>query len=316
MGMATIVKVEAVINGQTYDLSEGSGGTWSATPSAPTKTSGSNHGGQGPGVGSEAKGKGYYPVSIKATDDFGNSTVLNSDDPTWGGVLKLKVLEKTKPSCSLSYPTDGALIKSSRPTIGFTITDSGSGPNPEDCFISIDGQSAIRISGRVGGSSCDCAFSPSSNLSDGEHTVEVFGKDYDGNESYRRSASFTIDTTPPALSISTPGEGTTKTNRTSIRVSGTTNDEGSSPVSIRITGGAQTYTPSVSEGAFSQDVALKENDTNNLVITATDSAGLVSTVRRTVVVNTIPPSISEISLVPNPVDGGKTLTISVTARSS
>ncbi|MFA7184818.1 MAG: Ig-like domain-containing protein [Victivallales bacterium] len=312
--MTDIVTVSATINGQTYSLSDGGSGTWTATPTAPTASSGSNNSGVGPGVGSAASGLGYYPAVITVTDDYGNSTVVDTDDSTWGAVLKLAVLETVAPVASLQYPTDGSLIKSSKPTFQFKITDSGSGPDPSKCFINIDGAGAVQVAGSVSDSVCTVEYTPSSNLSDGAHSVEIFGDDFDGNESTKITADFTIDTTPPVLNVSAPESETSKINATQITVAGTTNDAASSPVTIAITGGTQDYAPVVSGGSFSQVVQIADNATSTLIITATDSAGYTTSVTRTVIVNTIPPNISAISLVPNPADGGATLTISVTVE--
>ena len=312
----TIVSVEAIINGQTYQLSKGSGDTWTASATAPTETSGSNNSGQGPGVGANAQGKGYYPVTIRATDDSGNVTEVTSDDPTWAEALKLKVLEKTAPVANLTYPSSGAFIKNAKPEIQFTVTDSGSGVNGGECYVVIDDKPAVKGTASVAGTTATVTYTPSENLADGEHTVKVYAMDYDGNKSNEASASFTIDTTPPTLNVTSPAEETTKTNQLTITVAGTTNDETSSPVTIAITGGAQSYpNVNVSGGSFSQVVQLKNNDTNTLVITATDSAGQVTTVQRIVIVNTNKPVLSDISIVPNPSDVGGGLTISVTARS-
>lgn len=312
----TITSVQAIINGQTYNLTKGTGDTWSVSATAPTSTSGSNNAGQGPGVGAAAAGKGYYPVIIKATDDFGNTTTLDVTDTTWGETLKLKVLEKTAPVAALTSPSSGAYIKSAKPTITFTVTDSGSGVNANECYVQIDSGTAIKATASVSGTTATCSYTPTANLADGQHTIKVYGYDYDGNKSNEVSATFTIDTTPPTLNISSPADETTKTNATSIVVSGTTNDETSSPVTISITGGAQDYTNvTVTAGAFSQNVALRDNDTNTLVIKAVDSAGQETTVTRIVVVNTSAPVITNISITPNPADVGGGLSISLTARS-
>lgn len=312
----TIVSVEAIINGQTYQLSKGEGDTWTASATAPTETSGSNNAGQGPGVGANAAGKGYYPVTIRATDDSGNVTEVTSDDTTWAEALRLKVLEKTAPVANLTYPSQGAFIKTAKPEIRFTVTDSGSGVNGQECYVVIDSQPAVKGTASVDGTTATVTYTPSENLADGEHTVKVYAMDYDGNKSNEASASFIIDTTPPTLNITSPAEETTKTNQLTITVAGTTNDETSSPVTVKITGGAQDYNNVVvSGGSFSQEVALRNNATNTLVITATDSAGQVTTVTRIVIVNTNKPVLSDISIVPNPSDVGGGLTISVTARS-
>ena len=49
-----------------------------------------------------------------------------------------------------------------------------------------------------------------------------------------------------------------------------------------------------------------------IVITATDAAGKVSTVTRNVKYDITRPVVKAASIVPNPVDAGKTMTITVT----
>ncbi len=56
--------------------------------------------------------------------------------------LGLRVLEKTKPTISVTYPTNGAYIPSSQPTITWTVLDDGSGIDPDTIQISVDGGAA------------------------------------------------------------------------------------------------------------------------------------------------------------------------------
>lgn len=311
----TITSVTFQLNGETVTLTKGSDGVYSATVTAPAASSGSNNGGKGPGVGTAAANLGYYPGIVKVTDDAGNVTTVDTSDGTWGNVLKLKVLEKVKPTAAIQSPGSGAYITNSKPTIKFTITDAGSGVNPAKCFIKIDSGEATALpaaSVSVSGSVATCTYAPSTALSEGAHTVSVYGIDYDGNQSDAATTTFTVDTVPPTLNITAPADNL-HTNVATVTVTGTTNDVTSSPVITKITCGDKTYAPSVGGGgAFSQAVDLTEG-TNTITVTATDSAGKTSTVTRTVVLDTGAPVITKIELTPNPVDGGKTYVIKVTA---
>ena len=76
-----IQTVKATINGQEYDLTYSSGtGKWTATITAPNKSSYNqpNH---------------FYDVTLKATDDAGNTVTKDSTDTTLGDSLKLYVKE-------------------------------------------------------------------------------------------------------------------------------------------------------------------------------------------------------------------------------
>lgn len=308
----TVVSAKVIYNsGTEVTLSKGEGDVWSATFPAPAQSSGSNNSGQGPGIGADAQGKGYYPVQVQVTDDAGNVTTVGPEDPTWGNILKLKVLEKTKPTVSITYPTQGALITNNKPAITFSLNDAGSGINPSSVYVKIDSNNAVPVAPSMSGASGTGSYTPPEALADGEHTILVYCSDYDGNASDQASVTFKIDTIAPTLSVTTP-EDNSRVNTPSITVSGTTNDVTSSPVTVKITVGQTDYTPTVGAGgAFSQEVTLAEG-ANTITIVATDAAGKSTTVTRHVTLDTQGPVISDISLTPNPADGGATVTISVT----
>ena len=64
------------------------------------------------------------------------------------------------------------------------------------------------------------------------------------------------------------------------------------------------------DGTFSKALTLAAG-TNTIVVTATDAAGKVSAVTRTVELDTKAPVIQAVTITPNPVDAGKTYVISV-----
>lgn len=308
----TISRVEVEVNGVTSTLSFNStSGKWEGSLTAPSQSSGSNHAGQGPGIGPNAT-NGYYPVVVRAYDEAGNlaeETVSGS----FANVLKLKVLEKSAPVASIQYPSAGANIgNNAQPTIRFRLTDGGSGVNPSTVRISLDGTEYAPSTADfdVDGEELDCTFTPASSLADGVHEIIVSGADYDGNQATPVSSSFKIDTTPPVLNVSYPTQGLL-TNQALITVAGDTNDVTSTPVTVQITIGAQTYTPEVGQtGAFTQQVQLTEGS-NTITVRAVDNAGLETTVTRTVVYDGTPPVISSITLTPNPADASTAFSITV-----
>lgn len=305
----TIVSVTATQAGVTTTLTE-SGGVWTGTLTAPSKSSGSNNSGQGVDIGAEAQGKGYYPITITLTDDVGNVTTIDSTDPTWGETLRLKVLEKTGPTAVLSYPTAGAYINNRAPEIKWTITDAGSGVNPNAVFVKIDNGNAIAVTPTINGGTATATYVPSPALTDGEHTVEVYGSDFDGNQSAIASAAFTIDGTNPTLNITNPAEETTRTNVAAITLTGTVVDQ--TGVQLKITHGTKTYNPTITGGAWSQAITLN-NGSNTITFEVTDAAGNKTTATRIVVLDTSAPTVTNVELTENPVDVGKTTVIKVTA---
>ena len=305
----TIVSVTATQAGVTTTLTE-SGGVWTGTLTAPSKSSGSNNSGQGVDIGAEAQGKGYYPITITLTDDVGNVTTIDSTDPTWGETLRLKVLEKTGPTAVLSYPTAGAYINNRAPEIKWTITDAGSGVNPNAVFVKIDNGNAIAVTPTINGGTATATYVPTPALTDGEHTVEVYGSDFDGNQSAIASAAFTIDGTNPTLNITNPAEETTRTNVAAITLTGTVVDQ--TGVQLKITHGTKTYNPTITGGAWSQAITLS-NGSNTITFEVTDAAGNTTTATRIIVLDTSAPTVTNVELTENPVDVGKTTVIKVTA---
>ena len=295
--------VQAIINGVTTTLTyNSSNGKYEATVTAPSTSSYNNNDGH------------YYPVTIKAIDDAGNVTAKDDADSTLGASLRLTVREKVAPVISITAPTASALITNNTPTITFTVTDDDSGVNPDTIGVTIDNGSKVTgsaISKTAISGGYSCSYTPSASLSDGSHTVKVYASDNDGNAATQKSVTFKIDTVPPTLSVTTPVEGTI-TNNASVTVSGATNDATSSPVTVTVklnSGKAETVSVN-SDGSFSKVLTLASG-VNTITVVATDSAGKSTTVTRTITLDTGAPVIHSVTLMPNPVDAGKTYVISV-----
>lgn len=294
--------VQAIINGVTTTLTLNSTtGKYEATITAPSKSSYNQSG-------------HYYDVTVKATDQAGNVTSANSSHATLGASLRLTVKEKTAPTQNITYPTAGAYIINNKPVITWTVTDNDSGVNPDTIGITVDSGSKVTagiIKTAITGG-YQCSYTPTAALSDGSHTIKVDASDFDGNAAEQKTVTFKIDTIPPTLNISSPTANLI-TNNKAVTVSGTTNDATSSPVSVTVklnSGTAEAVTVA-SNGTFSKALTLTEGN-NTITIVATDSAGKSTTVTRTVTLDTKAPSITAVSMVPNPVDAGKTVVISVT----
>lgn len=309
----TVATVKVTINGQEYDLTyNGESQYWETTITAPTETSGSNNNGAGPGVGTAAEGKGYYPVTVVATDDATNTATCNDQtEGALGQACRLKVLEKVKPVATILSPTTGAYIKDSTPEISLQATDSGSGINPTTGSLVIDSGTPIPITLTGSGTTYTGTHTPTVSLGNGSHTISFTVRDYDGNISSAASVTFTIDTLPPTLEVTSPTEGLI-TNQTTINVVGVATDEHSSPVTVTITVNSADQGEVTVEagGNFTKAVTL-QNGANVISVVATDESGQSTTVTRNVTVSTTAPVIEEIIITPNPVDGGQTYTIQV-----
>lgn len=296
-----IKTVKATINGQTYDLTLNSAsGKWEATITAPGKTSYNLAG-------------GYYNVSVEATNEAG--TKGSADASTVNG-LKLVVKETVAPVITIVSPTSGAYVANSKQPVVFNIVDEsgGSGVDISTLVVKQDGTAvaAANITSTAISNGYSVTYTPSAALSDGSHTVTINCKDHDGNAAAEKSTTYTVDTVPPTLNVTSPADGLI-TATSSVTVAGTTNDATSSPVVITISlnGTDQGTVPVGTGGTFSKVVTLKEGS-NTIIVKAKDAAGKESSVTRTVTLDTSVPKIKAATITPNPVDTGKTMVISVT----
>ena len=133
----SVKSVQAILNGTTYTLAlNSSTGDYEATLTAPNESSYNNNAGH------------YFPVTIKATDDAGNVTTINDTDSTFGENLKLQVKETVLPVIVISSPTDSEITSNAKPTVNWTVTDSGSGVSPDTIGITIDEGNKIIVSFR------------------------------------------------------------------------------------------------------------------------------------------------------------------------
>jgi predicted secreted protein len=296
-----IKTVKATINGQTYDLTLNSAsGKWEATITAPGKTSYNLAG-------------GYYNVSVEATNEAG--TKGSADASTVDG-LKLVVKETVAPVITIVSPTAGAYVANSKQPVVFNITDEtgGSGVDISTLVVKQDGTAvaAANITHTAIANGYSVTYTPSAALRDGSHTVTINCKDHDGNAAAEKSTTYTVDTVPPTLNVTSPADGLI-TAASSVTVAGTTNDATSSPVVITISlnGADQGAVAVGTGGTFSKVVTLKKGS-NTIIVKAKDAAGKESSVTRTVTLDTSVPKITAATITPNPVDTGKTMVISVT----
>lgn len=293
----SIKTVTATINGQSYNLTwDATSSSYKATITAPAKSSFNNN------------AEHYYPVSVSATDDANNTTTVNDQDATFGTNLKLRVIEKVKPTITVTSPTDSSTIINSAPTITWKVADDDSGINPDTISIKIDSGVAVTadITKTKTSTGYDCSYTVPSALSDGTHSFTLDVSDNDGNAATAVATSFIVDTTPPTLTVSAPSDNLI-TNNAEINVTGTTNDALSTPVTLTINGES---VPVNSDGSFTYTVTLTEGR-NTITVVATDAAGKSSTVVRNVTLDTGAPVFTEISITPNPVDAGQTYIITV-----
>ena len=297
--MASGIKtVTATVNGQSYTLTKNSStGKYEATITAPSKSSYNNNSGH------------YYPVSITATDQAGNTITKNDTDATLGASLKLRVKEKVAPTVNITQPSSGTYLSTSLPTIKAQLRDSDSGVDISTLVLKVDGtQVAVaKITSASVSGGYDITYTPETALKDGSHTVTITVSDNDGNASTEASTTFTVMTTAPTLSVTSP-VANLNTNNASVTVAGTTNG---AKVTVKLDNGtAQEAT--ISGGNFSKQLTLSAEGEHTITVVAANAAGVTSAVTRTLIYDKTAPVISAATMTPNPVDAGNTYVISIT----
>lgn len=274
----------------TYDESSG---LWSVDIVAPAESSWPQPG-------------HVFLAEIHAEDEAGNTVKMDSTDDTYGDLLKIRVLEKTAPTATILYPTDGSVLGSSTVDIKLRLQDAGgSGLNMDSVEFTVNGEPISDLSWEDTAGEKNATYHAES-LTNGNNTITLQVTDNDGNESTLASTTFIISTAAPSLDVLSPREGLV-TNEKTITVTGV-----SMPGSSYVTIASVTINdePAVVEisGEFSHELTLTEGS-NEIVIVATDSAGLTTTVRRTVILDTIAPIITDVIVEPSVVDASGTIHI-------
>jgi hypothetical protein len=117
-----------------------------------------------------------------------------------GTVVTFAPLDQTPPLITSLSPADGSLLASAMPTLSATFSDDLSGVDPATFRLTLDG---VDRTSAASGTASGFGFTPAAPLADGVHAATVALRDHAGNLAQARW-SFTTDTTPPALAITSP----------------------------------------------------------------------------------------------------------------
>ncbi len=229
---------------------------------------------------------GYYNLEAEAVNSEGKvasigGTALRS--------LRLVVRETVAPTLALLSPPAG-YINTQRPAVILTAADEtgGSGIDTSSFSVRLDGKLQTNgLSAETTSTGARLTWTPATDLAEGAHTVSVSISDRDGNTSTVNIA-YTVDVTPPGLTLSLPDTHRVVDNET-IPIAGQTWDGISGPplVTVAVNGVERWRSPSP-EGwsagtiAFAADIPLEIAD-NDITVTATDGAGLSTTEHITVI---------------------------------
>ena len=280
----SVSRVRIQINGTWYTAALNSAtGAYEVSVTAPA----SSHGQSG----------GYYNVTAEVTNSAG--TVATYTGANFTG-LQLVVQETAAPTVTLVSPAQGYLT-AAKPTFTVDATDNGSGINASSIVVKLDGttvtatRTAITNGYRLN-------YTPAANLAQGAHTLTVTARDNDGNTG-SLTASWTVDTVAPTLTLSAPADGALLTSP-EVTVSGTVSDATSGLGTVTVGG----ETVPVSGGAFSRVVTIPAEGDFPITVTAQDKAGNRSSVTRTVTYDAGAPVITVLSPAEGEVTNQTTLT--------
>jgi len=201
---------------------------------------------------------GANVITIIATDNAGLLTIAT----------RTITFTPTAPTLTITSPADG--IATTETSI--TVTGTSSAATVE---ATVNG-GTVQAASRTGNN-----FTVTVNLAAGMNTIVVTATDAGGTTS---SAKLTIycNTSSPDLAVTSPANDLITAGKTFI-LTGTASSSTLSPVTVSISFDGTTYSPTVSSGAFQQQLTMSTEKLFNIVVTATDVSSNTTTVQRNVI---------------------------------
>ena len=178
-------------------------------------------------------------------------------------------VDATPPDLTISQPTDGKKTN-----------------NPDLVVVgNVELESSVEVNGLSATPDVTTGdFSHNLTLASGSNTITVIAEDKAGNTN-TINRTVILDTTPPSLNVLTP-------NDKSITSTATLSISGSVESGATLTINGTPVDPDFSTGGFSFNITLTEGD-NTITVKATDEAGNITMVVRTVTLNASSVSGSE-----------------------
>ncbi|MCX8173904.1 MAG: Ig-like domain-containing protein [Thermoplasmata archaeon] len=210
------------------------------------------------------------------------------------------------PTLQVSSPADGTYVTTATPLIKARYTDDivFSPMNPSSVVMKIDGIT-VTSQAKIDPDAGEISFTPLTALPEGKHTVYVSAKDSYGNGA-TLTWSFTVDTVPPTLVVTSPTGGEI-TNNPVLKVKGYTD-----PVNSEVTINGKVV-PLAADGSFDYPVSLSEGS-NTITVEATDVAGHTVEVQKKVTLDTKAPTLTVNSPAPDAIVSTSVITVTGTTE--
>ncbi|MGH2905162.1 MAG: adventurous gliding motility protein AgmC [Solirubrobacterales bacterium] len=220
-----------------------------------------------------------HSVAVRATDAAGNQ----------GTTTRNFTVDTTAPVVTVTAPANGSTVATANSTITFSVTET----NQSATTCSIDGGAY---------SACTSGVTTTGSLADGPHSVAVRHVDLAGN-SATTTNNFTVDTTNPVVTISSPTAAqyvATATPSVSFSVA----DATATTTQCSVDGGAYAAcTTGFTTGTLT-------NAAHSVAVRATDAAGNQGTTTRNFTVDTVLPVVNISAPTASQVFGTNSTTIS------
>lgn len=267
---------------------------------------------QAPAKSSWPEADHVYKLTVGATDMAGNTETVTSDDATYGNQLKLRVLETSKPTITVTSPQNASVYGNTEVNFLIKINDEGwSGINLSAIDFKVDGKQMNTTDPNdpnyvIGSSSSEDGHGYvyinfyAKNLSDGQHTYSLEVADNDGNKSEVVEGNYIVSTSAPTLVVDTPTDNLI-TNDGTVKVSGHAsmtdpNVKIEGNVTINVNGNEVTAEVGP-DGKFEKTVTIPDGEAT-VTITAKSTNGKETVVTRTVTVDKTKPVITDIVTTP------------------
>lgn len=204
---------------------------------------------------------GANVIMVAAVDMAGNVTTD----------IRTIIFDATRPEVTFTSPADGSYVTADHVTVSGTLDQAAT--------VTVAGLPA-----RMDGTS----WSADVTLAPGINTIDVVAVDLAGNvSSVKRTV--THDTGSPALVISAPSQDLV-TNQKAFGVAGHVTDP--SPVTLVADVDGTPVAVTVTDGSFTLATTFASEGSHAITLTATDAAGNVSRVTRTVIYDGTPPALT------------------------
>jgi RHS repeat-associated protein len=244
---------------------------------------------------------GTTPFTVASSDGFGQSAMRGvsvsraappAPPPVQSG--------DTQPPTILLGPSLPNSPVNVNPSLSGTVTDTQTGVST--LKVSLDGGAFTTVTLNAGGQFTLTTGLPTGGTADGVHSVRLRATDRAGNIADVFAGTFTLDTTPPSLVLTSPASGAST--NTNITVTGQASDAlaGLSKVELSLDGGSLAPLTLNATGGFTKSTTLALDGTadgsHTVLVRATDEAGNVKQASVTWTLDTRPPTAPTFGLDP------------------